>query len=178
MRNNNLKALVYGALCLALSFALSYVKLFEMPMGGSITLCSMLPLCMYAWMFGPARGFLAAFAYSLLQVVQGAHVVHWFQFLLDYIFAFTCLGMAAFFPKHLWLGVLVGGFFRLLCSILSGVIFYASYAADAGYSSALLYSIAYNGSSLGVDTLICVAVVLLPPVKNLTERLKASTLGA
>ena len=47
------RALVYGALCISLSFVLSYIKLFSMPMGGSLTLCSMLPIAMYAWAFGP-----------------------------------------------------------------------------------------------------------------------------
>ena len=41
--NRTLRVMLYGALCVALSFALSYIKLFPMPMGGSVTLCSMLP---------------------------------------------------------------------------------------------------------------------------------------
>ena len=65
----DVRALVYGALCISLSFVLSYIKLFSMPMGGSLTLCSMLPIAMYAWAFGPAYGFTAAFAYS--QPAQG-----------------------------------------------------------------------------------------------------------
>ena len=70
------RMLVQGALCIALAFVLSYIKLFSMPMGGSITLFSMLPIFVFAWMYGPAAGLLAGFAYSLLQVVQGAYVVH------------------------------------------------------------------------------------------------------
>ena len=68
--NTNTKRLVYGALCIALSFALSYVKLFSMPMGGSITLCSMLPLMLYAYRFGTPAGLLAGLAYGLLQLIQ------------------------------------------------------------------------------------------------------------
>ena len=74
------RMLVQGALCIALAFVLSYIKLFSMPMGGSITLFSMLPIFVFAWMYGPAAGLLAGFAYSLLQVVQGAYVVHPVQF--------------------------------------------------------------------------------------------------
>ena len=99
------RALVYGALCLSLSYVLSFIKLFSMPMGGSLTLCSLLPLAMYAWAFGPKAGFTAAFAYSLLQVIQGAWVVHPVQFVLDYFVAFTAFGLASLFPRCLPLGV-------------------------------------------------------------------------
>ena len=67
---NKTKSLVYGALCIALSFALSYVKLFSMPMGGSVTLCSMLPLMFYSYRFGLSKGLLAGLAYGLLQLIQ------------------------------------------------------------------------------------------------------------
>jgi len=174
MQNKTIRPLVYGALCLALSFALSYVKLFEMPMGGAVTLCSMLPLCFYAAAFGPGYGFLAAFAYSLLQLIQGIYVVHWAQFMLDYILAFSCFGLAAFFPERPALGIFTAGFFRFLCSFLSGVIFFSAYAAEAGYESAIWYSIAYNGSSLGVDTLLCMLVSLLPPVRQLLQQLRTA----
>ena len=113
---NRTRALVYGALCVALSFVLSYIKLFSLPMGGSLTLCSMLPIAAYACVFGPAYGFAAGFAYSLLQIIQGAWVVHWAQFLLDYIFAFTCYGIPSLFPKKLIKGLTVAGLARLLFS--------------------------------------------------------------
>ena len=132
----DVRALVYGALCVSLSFVLSYMKLFPMPMGGSLTFCSMLPIAMYAWAFGPAYGFTAAFAYSLLQVIQGAWIVHPVQFILDYFVAFTCLGLSSLFPQCLPLGVGVAGLARYACSVLSGVVFYAEYAAEAGYESA------------------------------------------
>ncbi|MDO5112606.1 MAG: energy-coupled thiamine transporter ThiT [Clostridia bacterium] len=170
-KNRSLRVLLYGALCIALSFALSYVKLFSMPMGGSITLCSMLPLCLYACAFGPKYGFLAAFAYGVLQVIQGAYIVHPAQFVLDYFLAFTALGLASFFPKKYALGTAVGGGARMLCSIVSGAVFFGSYAAEAGWNNAWLYSVVYNLTSIGVDTALCVIVALLPPVKKLINRL-------
>ena len=115
------RMLVQGSLCIALAFVLSYIKLFSMPMGGSITLFSMLPIFVFAWMYGPAAGLLAGFAYSLLQVVQGAYVVHPVQFVLDYFLSFTVLGLAGFFPKSLALGAGVGGFCRMLCGVRSGI---------------------------------------------------------
>lgn len=165
----DVRALVYGALCVSLSFVLSYMKLFSMPMGGSLTLCSMLPIAMYAWAFGPAYGFTAAFAYSLLQVIQGAWIVHPVQFILDYFVAFTCYGLSSLFPKCLPLGVGVAGLARYACSVLSGVVFFADSAAEAGYESALLYSLAYNGGTIGLETVLCVIVACVPGVVRIAK---------
>lgn len=169
---DRVRAMVYGALCVSLSFMLSYIKLFSMPLGGSITLCSMLPLAVYGYWYGPAKGFTAAFAYAILQVIQGAWIVHWAQFILDYFVAFTCLGLASLFPKRLPLGMAVAGLSRMVCSIVSGVVFFASSAAEAGYGSVIGYSLMYNGSTVGADTIICVIVALLPPVARMFEKLR------
>lgn len=166
------RALVYGALCLALSFALSYIKLFSMPFGGSITLCSMLPLAMYAACFGPVCGFTAALAYAVLQIVQGAWIVHWAQFVLDYFVAFSCLALSAFFPKKLPLGMAVAGFCRMLVSTVSGAIFFADGGLSYGIANPWLYSLAYNALTVGIDTLLCTGASLLPPVKRVYRALK------
>ncbi|MDD7494942.1 MAG: energy-coupled thiamine transporter ThiT [Eubacteriales bacterium] len=166
------RTLVQGALCIALAFALSYIKLFSMPMGGSITLFSMLPIFVFAWMYGPAAGLLAGFAYSLLQVVQGAYVVHPVQFVLDYFLSFTVLGLAGFFPKSLALGAGVGGFCRMLCGVLSGAIFFADSAAEAGYANAWAYSFMYNFTTIGVDTILCVIAALIPAVSKAAVRIR------
>ena len=163
---------VQGALCIALAFVLSYIKLFSMPMGGSITLFSMLPIFVFAWMYGPAAGLLAGFAYSLLQVVQGAYVVHPVQFVLDYFLSFTVLGLAGFFPKSLALGAGVGGFCRMLCGVLSGAIFFADSAAEAGYANAWAYSFMYNFTTIGVDTILCVIAALIPAVSKAAVRIR------
>lgn len=166
------RALVMGALCLSLSFVLSYLKLFSMPFGGSVTLCSMLPLVMYAAAFGPRHGFPAAFAYALLQIIQGAWIVHWAQFLLDYFIAFTLLGLASFFPKKLPLGMAVAGFARMCASVVSGVIFFADGGLDYGIADPWLYSLLYSGTTIGIDTVLCVAVSFLPPIRRLYVSMK------
>lgn len=162
--------LVYGALSITLAFVLSYFKLFTLPLGGTITLLSMLPIFVYAAYFGPVYGFTAAFAFSLLQVIQGAYFVHPVQFILDYFVAFTCLGLASFFPKNLPLGSAVGGLARMIASTISGAVFFASYAAEYGFSNAWVYSLIYNFLTIGVDTILCVVVVALPPVQKLFKR--------
>lgn len=165
------KMLVQGALCVALAFALSYFKLFSMPMGGSITLLSMLPIFVYAWMYGIKAGLLAGFAYSLLQIVQGAYVVHWLQFILDYFAAFTLMGMAGLFKK-LPLGCAIGGLCRMACSVVSGAVFFGEAAAGYGFTSAWLYSLAYSAGTIGVDTILCVVVAFIPVVTKTAQRIK------
>ncbi len=173
-QRNKTRMLVYGALALALAFVLSYVRLIRLPFAGSLTLGSMLPICLFAAIYGPGPGFLAAFAYGLLQFVQDAYVIHPVQFVLDFILAFTSLGLASLFPKRYVRGMAVSGFARMLCSTVSGAVFFASYAAEAGFESAWLYSIAYNGCTIGADTLLCMLLLALPPVKMLIERLEKS----
>ena len=67
MENNRLtlRCLTEGAIFVALAQVLSYLKLFELPQGGSIVV-AMLPIFIYCarWGFGP--GMLASFVYSLL----------------------------------------------------------------------------------------------------------------
>ena len=166
------RALVYGALCLTLSFVLSYFKLFSISFGGSVTLCSMLPIMLYAYVFGPAYGFTAAFAYALLQVVQGAYIVHPVQFVLDYFVAFTCYGIPALFPKKLYAGIAAGGTARLLASTVSGAVFFASAGLELGYADPWAYSFIYNLLTIGIDTALTLLAAALLPMKRLESLMK------
>lgn len=164
------RTLVYGALAIALSFVLSYIKIYDAPFGGSVTLCGMLPLCLYACAFGPKYGFLAALGYGVLQIVQGAYVVHPVQFVLDYLLAFTVLGLASLFPRRYAVGTFVSGLARMLCSIVSGGVFFASYAAEAGFTNAWVYSVVYNATTIGIETVLCTVVAALPPVRKIADK--------
>ena len=133
------QTLVYGALSITLAFVLSYFKLFSLPLGGTVTLLSMLPIFAYAAYFGPLYGFTAAFAFSLLQVVQGAYIVHPVQFILDYFVAFTLLGTASFFPKNLPVGSAVAGFLRMVASTISGAVFFKDVGFEYGFANPWVY---------------------------------------
>ncbi len=165
------KELVVGALCVALAFVLSFIKIWQMPMGGSITPASMLPIMVFAYIYGPSKGLVVALAYACLQMLQDFYVVHWAQFMLDYLLAFAALSTAGLFKKSILPGIFLAGFLRFLCSYLSGVIFFAEYA-PAGQSP-LLYSLLYNGTYMLPDTLICFVVALLPGMRRSIEYLKA-----
>lgn len=163
------KMLVYGSLCLALSFVLSYIKLFSWPQGGSITPASMLPIMIFASMFGVIPGIIVGVAYGLLQLIQDPFVIHWAQLFLDYPLAFGAIGLAGLFKHNLVLSSLVGGFSRFVFSFISGFVFFASYAPDG--MNPLLYSLAVNGLIIGTETIICSAVLAVPQVKSATKRI-------
>lgn len=162
-----------ASLCIALAFILSYVKLYEMPQGGSVTLASMLPIFMFAYVYSVAPGLMVGFAYGLLQFVQGGWFVHPIQFLLDYPLAFAMLGFAGIAGKlpDSWgmiPGILLGTCLRFLCAFMTGVFFWGE---GAGEQNVLIYSAVYNGTYLIPESLICMAIASVPQVRRVVKQL-------
>jgi thiamine transporter len=152
------RTLVEGALAAALSVALSYLKIWNMPQGGSITLENV-PLVIFALRHG-LRGGLAAGAVSgLIQLLLGGYVAHPAQAILDYPLAFSAIGLAALAPRPLWAGALLGSLARFVCHVLSGVIFFASYAPEG--TNVWIYSIGYNGSFMLPNLILTVIACYL-----------------
>lgn len=153
------KSLAYAALSIALSFVLSYVKMFEMPQGGSVTLASMLPIMLFSAAYGVGPGLLAGAAYGLLQYLQGGWFVHPIQFLLDYPVAFALIGLAGLYkvlPKQwerwsLYAAMVIGALGRALSATLAGILY---------WDTAPWASLVYNGTYLIPDTLICIVVAI------------------
>ena len=162
------QVLVYGALCVALSFALSYIKLFSMPTGGSITLASMLPLCVYSNRFGFKNGLLACVVYGVLQFLQSMYILSIPQVLLEYPLAFGMIAIGGLFRK-LPVSILVGCFLRFLCHFFASVIFWKEYL-DPSYNM-WVASLIYNGIYMGIDTAICLVISLLPPFGKAIDRI-------
>jgi thiamine transporter len=167
------KVLVYGSLCVALSFLLSYIRLFRMPQGGSVTLAGMLPIIIFAVAFGPLPGILAGFALGLLNLIQDPYIVHWMQIFLDYPLAYGALGLAGIYRKHLSLSAFIGGFGRLAMSFLSGVIFFREFTPE-GWND-YIYSIVYNGSFIGAEILIIIVLLQVPQVQSLLRQMRRSS---
>ncbi|MDD3839861.1 MAG: energy-coupled thiamine transporter ThiT [Clostridia bacterium] len=167
----NTKMIVYAGLCIAISFVLSYLRLYRWPQGGSITPASMLPLFVFAYFFGAKAGITAGAAYGLLQLIQDPYIVHWAQVFLDYPLAFAALGIAGYFKNNLQLGIIVGGFSRFFFSFLSGVIFFGEYAPEG--MNVILYSILVNLLIIGTETVICLIVSLIPQVNSMFKNLKS-----
>jgi len=148
------RAVVYAGITISLAFVLSSVRIFRMPQGGSITPASMLPLFVFSIIFGPLPGFIAGAVYGFLQLIQEAFVVHWAQLLLDYPFAFASVGFAGLFGRHRVEGITIGMITRTVFHVISGVVFFSEYAPEG--QNVLIYSIAYNGSFMAVETVITI----------------------
>ena len=185
------KARIYAlcecAILLALAVVLSYVKIFQLPFDGSITLFSMLPICLISIKYGVKWGLGAAFCYSWFQILQGG-VFGWGltpvmligSLLLDYVLAFTVLGLAGIFRKKGYLGMVLG--IVLVCALrfvvhfLAGVILWANLEEFVAFGQSwvnrpVLYSICYNGIYMLPETVLTSvmgAVILkIPQIKRL-----------
>ena len=157
------KKLVFSAMGIALAMVTSYIKVWEMPMGGSITLMSMLFICLIGYWFGPKYGLLAGAAYGLLQFIVDPYMLTIPQVILDYP-CFGALGLSGFSATEIWpqIGYFAGVLGRFLCSTLSGVIFFASFAPKG--MNPWAYSAMYQGGYLGAEAVITLAIISIPPV--------------
>lgn len=157
------RSIVYGAISIALSFALSYARIFKLPQGGSVTFASLLPLMIYCCMFGTRRGLIVCTIYGVLQALQDPYIIHPMQFLLDYPLAFGLIGVSGIFMEKgvfkdkkvvaFLLGGVIAVVLRYACHVCSGVFAFADYADLDKYGTAIAYSLAYNSFAF-VDMLI------------------------
>lgn len=174
----NTKKLVYGGICISIAFVLSYIRIFSLPQGGSITPASMLPLVLYAMMFGPVAGIVAGVAYGFLQLIQDMWAVNIAQLLLDYPLAFGCIGLAGIAPKRIkniylrtGLAITLGVYGRCVMHIISGALFFAEYAPKG--MNPFIYSLSYNGAFLSVEliiTLIISLAIISTPVYSILKK--------
>lgn len=175
--------LVESAILLALAAVLSLVKVFEMPLGGSVTLCSMLPVLLLGYKYGVRWGLLTGFTYGVIQLLMDiAKALGWgltpaalaASLLLDYLLAFTCLGLAGIFgksfPKFV-AGLFTAVFLRFVMHVISGVTAYASWLPEEWQGHLFLYSLAYNGSFLLPDFAVCLVVgaLLYKPLRRFLQ---------
>lgn len=168
------RQLVFSAAAIALAVVCSMIKLFEMPMGGSVTLLSMLFIVLIAYWYGPSVGLMTAVAYGLVQFVMEPIFYTLPQMLLDYPLAFGALGLAGFFNKKkfgLQIGYLIGVLGRFLLATLSGLIFFASYAPEGMHP--LVYSLGYNASYLLPEAIVTLLLISIQPVAKALARVKA-----
>ena len=193
MSMNKTKILVEGAVMVALATVLSYIRVFKLPWGGSITLLSMLPIVLFSIRRGVGAGLTVSFVFSLVQFTQGIidGLFGWGLtpglliacILFDYLLAFTCLGVAGLFRKKGFAGQ-IGGIalavvLRFLFHFLSGIVVWQSFGElwQGFYTeNTWLYSLLYNGSYMLPELIftLCGAVALLkvPQTKRilLTEK--------
>ena len=167
------KQLAFCAMAIALGTVLSNVKLFHFPTGGSITLLSMLVCCLPGYFFGLGAGLMTGFAYGVLQLLIDPYVLYPMQLIVDYFLAFGALGLSGIFSETkngLLKGYLTAVLGRYVFAVLSGCIFFGSYAWEGW--GALPYSMVYNGIYIFAEAAVSVVVILLPPVKLAIGRIR------
>lgn len=171
----SIKQIAVSGMAVALAFFTSNVKLIKMPMGGSVTLFSMLFICLIGYWYGTVAGITSAVAYGFLQLVIDPYIISFPQMMVDYIFAFGALGLSGVFRNSkygIYKGYVLGAFGRFVFSFLSGWIFFGTYAKDYGFSHAYTYSFNYNISYIGTECFLTLVILFLPPVKKAMATVK------
>ena len=168
------KQLTFSSMAIALAMVTSMLKLWRMPMGGSITLFSMLFITLIGNWYGLAVGLTSALAYGILQLIVDPYIISLPQMLIDYIFAFGALGLAGIFSQSkngLIKGYLLGVFGRFIFATLSGYIFFPTFMPEF-FDNALVYSICYNGAYIGAEAALTLVILALPPVSKAFTHVK------
>ncbi len=200
------KRITESAMLLAMAIVLELVSKIvvpEMPFGGQLTLASMLPVVLISWRHGVKWGLTASFCYALIEMALGTKTVAaafqpgyfgdgvmllnaLLMCILDYVLAFTVLGLGGLFRNRLenkglslMLGSIVALGLRYICHILSGYILFAGYAewfftqeGFPAWGAALVeslspgvlgwvYSIVYNGMYMVPEIILTAIVALL-----------------
>lgn len=212
--NLKTKKLVTVGVLVALGTVLSLIKPFELPYGGSVTLFGMVPVILLGYKYGAKWGLFSGFIYSLLQAVLGATTSQAFagmydsgaafksifnmflMALLDYIVAFTVLGLSGMFKGKIknhtaaiTTGAVVVVLLRLAAHFISGFILWGGYAEwyftdvmnnsfgqyilghFSGQALAGVYSLVYNASymlpELAVTVVGVLAVMAVKPLRKI-----------
>ena len=183
------RAITFAAICIALSFALSYIRFVRMPMGGSITFASMLPLMLYSYMFGCKKGLIAGLVYGMLQAIQDAWIFHPAQFALDYLVAFMAIGLTGCLRNvhtlkdrmrtKFTLGSIIAGVTRFISHFFSGVFAFGAYGVTyaeqwniPALSNPYIYSLVYQSLYIIPEMVIVIVVgVLMLSSANLRKQI-------
>lgn len=210
-----------SAVMLAMSTCLavicSLIPFLRLPFGGGFTVASMLPIVLVSYVYGVRHGLFTAFVYSVIQMVLdlmlGSSSTILAMFLpdsdtalaasiliviIDYVLAYTLLGIGGIFRNviknktvSLALGTALALTVRYIMHIISGFVFYGTYAewfftqegfyrignliltSTSGKTLALVYSIFYNGlymiPEIIITTVAAVIVSRLPQIKRIEK---------
>ena len=185
--------LTVSAIMVALSTVLSFIKFSELPYGGSVTLFSFVPIIFVGYAYGIKWGLSAGLVHGILQMILGISSsisgcgFKWWQVLicasLDYIIAFTSLGLAGVFKNKISnsqvsfaLGTLVACAVKYLSHVISGYVLFGGYAADffkeqsygeyflnlySGKVLSIVYSLVYNALYSVPETIISIVMVVI-----------------
>lgn len=206
------------ALAMVLAMVCALIPFLNLPFGGGFTVASMLPVVIISYMYGMKWGFFSAAIYSVIQIVmdlylgKGSTIMALFMpnsedfmgfgaaiaiLIIDYLVAYTLLGFGGAFrkviknkPLALTLGVILALSLRYIAHIVSGYIFYGTWAEwffsqenfyaiggwilehFSGNLLAFIYSVFYNGLYMIPEIIITAVAALIVgrlPVIKMSE---------
>ncbi len=205
-KTSKTKKLLTSAMMIAIATVLAVVcqlvPFLNLPFGGGFTIASMLPIVLVSYMYGIGWGVGAAFTYAVVQMLLGASTVTAFFLptndnyagsigaaigicLIDYVLAYTVLGLGGVFRKMksktaaIVLGVVLALSLRYIAHIISGYIFFGAWAewfftqegfytigntilgAFSGKALSLVYAVFYNGLFM-IPEIIITAIIAIP----------------
>lgn len=169
------RILVECAVMIAAATVLSLIKVYEAPLGGSVTLFSMVPILILSFRHGVKWGCASAFVYSVLQLLLGLGSVAWVPtargvilcVLFDYIIAFSVLGFAGVFNAlktneyvKIIIGIIVACTLRYASHVVSGAVVWYEITKEGQWNDLVnqfgmwTYSAVYNIQYMGPETVI------------------------
>lgn len=163
---NKTKQLTEIAVCVALSVICGFIKIWEMPQGGSVSL-TMVPILYISYRRGVGAGMITGGIYGLLAVLVSGIIYHPLSVLLDYILAYGIIGISGLFGKGIRgiiSGSLVGVTGRFICSWISGAVIFAQYAPVG--QSPWLYSAVYQATYMLPELIISVFLLAIIYLKH------------
>lgn len=171
-KTDNIKAmattqLVFSAAAMALAIVTAEIKFTRLPMGGSITLFSMLFIVLIGYWYGLKAGLMTGFAYGLLQFLMDPVFYSPIQLLIDYPLAFGALGLSGLFSEKkngLLKGYILGVIGRYIFAYISGVVFFGHYAPEG--TPVAIYSLTYNATYIAPEAIATLFIISIPAVNK------------
>lgn len=149
------------AVSVSMAVICSFIKVWEMPQGGSVAL-TMIPILLVSFRCGAFAGIMSGGLYGVISLMIAGVIYHPMSILLDYVLAFGVLGIAGFFKKSVFgitVGTVLGVAARFFSSTVSGAILFASYA-PAGQNP-WIYSMGYQATYLIPELILALVCLLL-----------------
>lgn len=198
MQKNQIQKFTESGVLLALATVLSFIPLFNLPQGGTVTVCSLMPLAILAYRYGFKWGILCSFLYSLIQLVIGIKNISYCKtwvavvvvILFDYLIPYTVFGITGIFKNKIKnqnlsisFGMIFCALIRFLCHVFSGYTVWGEWAegewlealcrilnVSSPKLTVLIYSVAYNSYVLVDIAVSVVAVCALGLIINYREQ--------
>ncbi|MCR5686965.1 MAG: energy-coupled thiamine transporter ThiT [Lachnospiraceae bacterium] len=160
------KKLIESSIMVAIATVLSMIKLLDLPYGGTVTIGCMLPVIIISYRHGIRWGLLSGAVFGIIQQLLGlntlSYVTTWQSvaavMLLDYIVAFTVIGLGGIYrkslaqPRALVLGTVTVCILRYICHVISGATVWAGLSIPT--EAAFWYSVGYNATYMIPETIV------------------------